>query len=84
MFKRWTKKRILKKMQEECFHSYHIISEYKMDTENYSYSRNIEDFFDMYCPKCDKTVFKVNKRRARRELEKQHVRDSYLSNEGKG
>lgn len=74
MFKRWIKKRALLKIQEECFHEYHIVSTYE-DFDSYSY-----DFFtrhDIYCPICDKTVYSVSDAEAKREITKRKLRDEY-------
>lgn len=75
MFRKWNKKRLLKKLQNDCFHEYHIVSTYKIDIGNYC--SNYVMRHDLYCPICDKTVDRVTDTDAKRELEKQKVRNEY-------
>lgn len=75
MFKKWNKARLLKKLQEECFHEYHIVSSYTIDIGTYRYIPR--KYHDIYCPICDKTIEEVTDAETKRELEKQKVRNKY-------
>lgn len=78
MFKKWTKRRELKKVQEECFHEYHIVSTYEIDIREWYYSPDrLVTHHDMYCPICDKTVYSMSDISAKRALERQKVRNEY-------
>jgi hypothetical protein len=75
MFKAWRKKNMLKKLQEDCFHEYHIVSTYEVDIGKYEYKW--VTYHDMYCPICDKTVCEISDTKAKREIERQKVRNNY-------
>jgi hypothetical protein len=75
MFKKWRKKNMLKKLQEDCFHEYHIVSTYTVDIGKYEY--DWVTHHDIYCPICDKTVYQVTDRKVKREIERQKIRNNY-------
>lgn len=77
MFEKWKKARILKKLQEECFHEYHIVSKYRADTGKYALFHDYQDHYDLYCPICDKTIYAISKTGTDRYLERQKVRNEY-------
>jgi hypothetical protein len=76
VFKKWSKKRVLKKLQEDCIHEYHIVSTYETDIGG-SFDYKWVTRHDMYCPICDKTVYEVTTIQAEREIERQKVRNEY-------
>ncbi|MEK4025409.1 hypothetical protein [Sporosarcina sp. FSL W7-1283] len=75
MFSDWKKKRLLEKLQEECFHDYHTIHSYKVEIGYYS--SNVVTRYDMYCPICDKTIYGIDEVSKTRHLERQKVRKTY-------
>ena len=66
---------MLKKLQEDCFHEYHIVATYEVDIGKYEYKWVTRH--DIYCPMCDKTIYEATSIQAKRELERQKVRNSY-------
>lgn len=78
MFKSWRKNRAIKKIQEDCFHVYHIVSTYKLDISGtFASQYDWQDHHDLYCPKCDQEIHEIWNRDAERILETQIIRDEY-------
>lgn len=77
MFKTWKKKRALKRMQEDCFHEYSIVSTYQVDSGKYSYKYDWVDRHDMYCPICEHMLYRMSNLKANRQIKMQELRESH-------
>lgn len=70
MFKKWKNKRILKNMQEECFHTYYVCNEYETWSD---YWEEYRSTYDLFCPECEKIIYKLNTIDKNRIINKQEI-----------
>ncbi|GEM_PF-4436487 len=73
MFSEWRQKRELRRIQSQCPHEWHVVSEYKIANEYYSF----DNYCDLYCPSCNKTMNKLSRLKANKIIEMQRVRKEY-------
>ncbi|WP_060210222.1 hypothetical protein [Sporosarcina koreensis] len=74
MFNRWRERRIIKRMQAQCTHDWHELRTYKVDSGKYLTRFDWINYYDVFCPICEKTEYEVSEAEMTRIEQKRRIR----------